>query len=264
MKRSIYRRLALLLLPLLMTIVGVRATAAGIAKRCLSDCTPRFGIVSAFGAEADILIAQTSRRKTTMVNGYRFATGVLRGNRVVVVLSGVPIVNAAKSTQLLLEHFNIERLIMSGIAGGLNPELHVGDVTVPERWIMPMEAYWSHDSALLMPCGTPGDLSCMGLKLATDGTGKVLAPFDLPASTSGVGLPVATVLFMRESALLSRQTGLRGESVFSYPVAARMLAVARQLTPVLKRCADPTLAAPPITPPVCVGQQPACWWAAQA
>lgn len=160
-----------------------------------------------------------------MVNGNRFTKGVLRGNPVVIVLSGVSMVNAAMSTQLLLNHFNIERLVMSGIAGGMNPELHVGDVTVPARWIMPMEVYWSHDSALPKPCGTPDDLSCLGMKLATDGTGKVLAPFDLPASTSGVGLPIATGLFMRESALLFRQTSPRGKSIFSYPVDARMLAL---------------------------------------
>jgi hypothetical protein len=63
--------------------------ACGHVGRGLSDCTPRIGIVSAFGAEADILLAQTTGQRTWNVNGKPFTTGVLRGNRVVIVLSGV-------------------------------------------------------------------------------------------------------------------------------------------------------------------------------
>ena len=56
-------------------------------------------------------------------------------------------VNAAMTTQRPSTHFRIERLVMSGIAGGIDPSRHVGDVLVPESWTMPMEVYWSHDAA---------------------------------------------------------------------------------------------------------------------
>ena len=71
--------------------------------RCLSDCTPRIGIVSAFGAEADILLARLRHPKTWTITGKRFTTGELEGHRVVVVLSGVSIVNATLTTQQLLD-----------------------------------------------------------------------------------------------------------------------------------------------------------------
>ena len=134
--------------------------AAG--PRCLTDCTPRIGIVSAFGAEADILIAETRERRVHTVQGRRYTTGRLRGNRVVIVLSGVSMVNAALVTQQLIDHFRIQRLVMSGIAGGVDPANHVGDVTVPDRWAMPMEVFWNADSRLPAPCGTPTDLACLG------------------------------------------------------------------------------------------------------
>lgn len=38
----------------------------------------------------------------------------------VVVLSGVSMINAAMTTQTLVDHFRIERLIMSGISGGID------------------------------------------------------------------------------------------------------------------------------------------------
>ena len=50
--------------------------ACGHVGRGLSDCTPRIGIVSAFGAEADILLAQTTGKRTWNVNGKPFTTGV--------------------------------------------------------------------------------------------------------------------------------------------------------------------------------------------
>ena len=49
-------------------------------------------------------------------------------------LSGVSMVNAAMTTQLALDTFDIERIVFSGIAGGVDPDLDIGDVVVPARW----------------------------------------------------------------------------------------------------------------------------------
>lgn len=122
----------------LLFLLPALSTAAPPAPRCLTECSPRIGIVSAFGAEADILLGETQRKRAYRINGNRYTTGVLRGNPVVIALSGVSMINSAMVTQLMLNHFRVERLIMSGIAGGVNPANHVGDVTVPDRWAMPM------------------------------------------------------------------------------------------------------------------------------
>ena len=206
---------------------------AAAETTCPPDCAPRIGIVSAFGQEADILVAQTQDRRTVVVNGNRFTTGTLRGNRVVIVLSGVSMVNATMVTQLMLDHFRVERLVMSGIAGGLNPARHVGDVTVPERWAMPMEVYWNRDDAEPAACGKPGDVSCLGLKLA-QADGKPVAPFALAASGAASGVP--TGLFMRDNFVMNAANAPHGEFRFDYPVDAAMLAIARSIKPALKRC----------------------------
>lgn len=205
------------------------ALAAG--PRCLSECTQRIGIVSAFGAEADILIEQTMRKRTWRINGNCFTTGVLRGNPVVIVLSGVSMVNATMVTQLMLDHFRIERLVMSGIAGGVNPANHVGDVLVPERWAMPMEVYWNGDGSTPAACGARGDVSCLGLKLAQE-DGRPRADYRLPA-TAG---PVPTGLFMRENFVMNSANAPAGEFRFDYEADAQMLAVARALAPALRKC----------------------------
>ncbi|HET7864616.1 MAG TPA: 5'-methylthioadenosine/S-adenosylhomocysteine nucleosidase [Burkholderiaceae bacterium] len=223
------------LLVVLALLVASPATLAA-PHRCLSDCTPRIGIVSAFGAEADILVAQTRGQRTWRVNGNRFTTGMLRGNPVVVVLSGVSMINATMVTQLMLDHFRIERLIMSGIAGGIDPARHVGDVLIPERWTMPMEVYWSHDGSTPAPCGAVGDLACLGLKLATQADGQPRPDFRLPTPDGGA-LP--TGLFMRENFVMTARSADKqppGEWRFDYDADPHMLAVARRIQPELRRC----------------------------
>ncbi|HXD07763.1 MAG TPA: 5'-methylthioadenosine/S-adenosylhomocysteine nucleosidase [Burkholderiaceae bacterium] len=214
------------------------------APRCLTECTPRIGIVSAFGAEADLLVEQTHGARTYTINGNRFTLGTLRGNRVVIVLSGVSMVNSAMVTQLLIDHFRVERLVMSGIAGGVNPMHHVGDVIVPERWSMPLEIYWSADSGTPAPCGTPGDVQCLGLKLASGESGP-LPPFELASS----GVPVPTGLFMRETFVRNAINGPDGEFRFDYPADPAMVEVARRIEPELTRCG-------PRPPQRCVSTQP--------
>ncbi len=223
-------------------------TSAASGKACLSECTSRIGIVSAFGAEADILLAQTQSKREWLVNGNRFTTGVLRGNKVVIVLSGVSMINATMVTQLMVDHFRVERLLMSGIAGGVSPERHVGDVLVPERWAMPMEVYWSHDASAPAPCGKPADVSCLGLKLATDKTSDSEKPkpsFEIAAKPSAV----PTGLFMRENFVMHAGNAPQGEYVFDYPADAAMLAVVKTLKPKLERCG-------PKDTKQCVTQQP--------
>lgn len=206
------------------------AGPAAAAPRCLSDCTPRIGIVSAFGAEADLLIAETRGRRAWTVQGQRFTTGTLRGQRVVIVLSGVSMVNSAMTTQRLLDHFRIERLLMSGIAGGVNPAHHVGDVTIPERWVMPMEVYWNGSDAVPAACGAPGEVGCLGLALARGADGQPLPPY--------------RDWHLRQNQVTRAGGAATPEFRFGYPVDAEMLAVARTLQPALQRC-GPRAGTPP-------------------
>lgn len=247
---------------LLAVLSGLFIQAALAAPPCLDGCRPRIGIVSAYGEEAKLLIAETRGRREHHLNGNRFTTGTLRGQRVVIVLSGVSMVNAAMVTQLLLDRFRVERLVMSGIAGGLNPAQHTGDVSVPDRWAMPMEVYWHHDNSLPTPCGAQPDISCLGLRLARQ-DGRVFAPHAVPvglgdaASAPAAAASTApTGLFVREHFVLSQASAPQGEFRFDYPVDAAMLAVARRLTPRLARCGAAASAVTP-DPRQCVRHLPA-------
>jgi adenosylhomocysteine nucleosidase len=212
-------------------------------KSCLTDCQSRLGIVSAFGSEADILLAATTNKRQYKINGNLFTTGTLKGNRVVIVLTGVSIENAAMLTQLLIDRFNIHHLLLSGIAGGVNPAYNVGDVVIPDKWALPLEVYWSADSSLPTPCGTPGDLTCLGLKLSAF-TSKSNSDYH-PTFNGKVG----TGLFMRETFVRNSANFPNGEYKFDYPADPEMLAVAQTVSPQLDKCG-------PIKPSLCVSIQP--------
>lgn len=230
-----------ILLTCLGLLLASTSQAAATKTQCLSDCTPRIGIVSAFGAEADILLAETQGKKTWTIAGQRFTSGKLRGNPVVIVLSGVGMVNAAMSTQRLIDHFRVERLILSGIAGGVNPAHHIGDVVVAERWAIPSETYWNGDGSLPAACGKPGEVECLGLKLARGNDGNPLPEFRIGTTSTG--------LFIRENYVLNATNSPQGEYRFDYPADPAMLAVARSLKPELAQCG-------PREPKQCVASLP--------
>lgn len=90
--------------------------------------------MSAFDAEWQALRAATEITGKQVVNNRTFYFGRLKGHDVVLLLSGYSMVNAAMTTQALLDRVNVKAIVFSGIAGGVNPGLEVGDVTVPAQW----------------------------------------------------------------------------------------------------------------------------------
>ena len=98
------------------------------------DTTPRLAIISAFEPELQKLKKATQVTEVRVHNGRTYYLGRLEGQDVVLLLSGFSMVNAAMNTQSLLDHYAVREIVFSGIAGGVNPGLHVGDVTVPAAW----------------------------------------------------------------------------------------------------------------------------------
>jgi adenosylhomocysteine nucleosidase len=55
--------------------------------------------------------------------------------------------NAAMNTQLVLDRFHVTHLVFSGIAGGVNPALNIGDVTVAQKWGQYLEVLMARETA---------------------------------------------------------------------------------------------------------------------
>lgn len=128
MTRSMWRLAQIACMALLL------AWAGGAAAAHRLDDTPRIAVMSAFAPELALLSDRLSDAREHQINGVRFTTGTLEDKPVVLLLSGISMVNAAMNTQLVFDRFNVTHLVFSGIAGGVDPGLNIGDVSVPERW----------------------------------------------------------------------------------------------------------------------------------
>ena len=130
----------------LVTALLLAATApAPAAAHDIRDETPRIAVVSAFAPELAILKEELEGASAHSLNGVVFTTGTLEGRNVVLFLSGISVVNAAMTVQLALDHFAIERIVFSGIAGGVDPGLNVGDVVIAERWGQYLEMLFARE-----------------------------------------------------------------------------------------------------------------------
>jgi adenosylhomocysteine nucleosidase len=109
------------------------------------DAVRRTAVMSAFEPEWKELQTALRDRRDYAANGVTFATGAIDGRPVVLFLSGISMVNAAMTTQLVLERFAIDAIVFSGIAGGVNPDLSIGDVVVPDRWSEYLEAVFARE-----------------------------------------------------------------------------------------------------------------------
>lgn len=59
-----------------------------------------------------------------------FYKGILEGKEVVVVRSGIGKVNAAVCTQILIDKYNVDKIVNTGIAGALNEDINIGDIVL--------------------------------------------------------------------------------------------------------------------------------------
>ncbi len=84
--------------------------------------------------------------ETVVHKGVTYRKGRLGEEPVVIFVTGMSIANAAMTMQMAIDQFPLKRVLYSGIAGAVNPELQVGDVIVPERWYYHDEsAYFNLD-----------------------------------------------------------------------------------------------------------------------
>ena len=89
----------------------------------------KIGIMGAMVQELEGLKAELTGMRCETRRGIDFYFGTLHGKDVVLVQCGIGKVNAAMTTTLLLEQ-GIEKLIFTGVAGGLESGLRVGDLVI--------------------------------------------------------------------------------------------------------------------------------------
>ncbi|PIA64882.1 hypothetical protein AQUCO_00100393v1 [Aquilegia coerulea] len=67
-------------------------------------------------------------------SGRRFRIGRLENEKVIIVMTGLSMLNAGLATELLLSLFEVKGVLHFGIAGNANPNFQIGDVVIPHYW----------------------------------------------------------------------------------------------------------------------------------
>ena len=88
------------------------------------------GIIGAMEEEVASLKEEMDVQEIVEKAGMMFCKGILCGQKVVVVRSGVGKVNAGICAQILVDLFQVDLLINTGIAGSLDARIDIGDMVI--------------------------------------------------------------------------------------------------------------------------------------
>lgn len=149
------------------------------AIQIIRDARPRIAIATAYDPEFSVLLPSLTEPEEHQIHGVSYWTGDLGGQAVVLFKTGVSIVNATMNTQRLVDEFNITHILVSGVAGSVDPTLSIGDVIVPERWAKYDEVTYMRETepgvyTAPFPGVTPlvppyGFMGTRGVRIATSG-----------------------------------------------------------------------------------------------
>lgn len=88
------------------------------------------GIIGAMDEEIKLLLEHMENKRITAKAGIDYYEGNILDRPVVLCKSGVGKVNAAVTTQILLDAFGVSRVLFTGVAGAVHPALDIGDIVI--------------------------------------------------------------------------------------------------------------------------------------
>lgn len=92
-------------------------------------------VLSALAQEQEGLLALLQRPRREVRAGREFWRGELHGVPLVLGLSRIGKVAAATTATTMIEAFGVQRMVFTGVAGGLAPGVQVGDVVVAKEFV---------------------------------------------------------------------------------------------------------------------------------
>ena len=90
----------------------------------------RIGIIGAMQIEIDLLLEKLHIHEEYTIAKMPFYKGVFKNKEIIVTRCGIGKVNAASCAQILIDKFEVDCIINTGVAGGLHPDVKVGDLVI--------------------------------------------------------------------------------------------------------------------------------------
>lgn len=93
------------------------------------------GIIAAMDEEIATIKNLMQDVETKKIFDLEFIIGKINSKGVILVKCGAGKVHAARTTQILIDNFNIDYIINVGTAGGLNDDIEIGDIVIAEKLV---------------------------------------------------------------------------------------------------------------------------------
>jgi|TARA_B100002003_G_scaffold229277_1_gene238439 adenosylhomocysteine nucleosidase len=138
------------------------------------------GVIGAMSEEVQLLLSELTDVSEAVHAEITVARGNYKGTEIALAQSGIGKVNATICTQMLIDIYKPEKLVFSGVAGGLLPNMRAGDIIVASHVVqydMDLTAFGRR------PGETPGRDRL--IECDPDLVGKATAAFDAAFDDGG-------------------------------------------------------------------------------
>lgn len=88
------------------------------------------GIIAAMQEEMNAIKNVMDNIKEIKIFGLEFYEGAIQNKKCILVKCGIGKVNAARTTQILIDKFDVEYIINVGSAGSINDDVNYGDIVI--------------------------------------------------------------------------------------------------------------------------------------
>lgn len=119
------------------------------------------GIIAAMQEEMNEIKKIMNNVQEKTIYELKFYEGTINNKNIVLVESGVGKVNAARTTQVLIDNYKIDAVINVGSAGSANQELQIGDIVIGKTLVQ-------HDFDITAFGHPKGYISNVGEKIKSD------------------------------------------------------------------------------------------------
>lgn len=90
----------------------------------------KIGIIAAMDEECEEIEKLMTNKERKSIFDLTFFVGKIEEKKCILVKSGVGKVNAARTTQIMVDHFKVDYILNLGSAGAINNNLEIGDVVI--------------------------------------------------------------------------------------------------------------------------------------
>jgi adenosylhomocysteine nucleosidase len=126
------------------------ASEAEYGPRTFSETEKWTAVVAAYEPEIQAIDRAFAKMddakidRVVTIKGVKYQLGTYKKEPIIIFTTGVSISNAAMTMQMALDYFPIDKVVMMGIAGSVNPTFEPGDIAIPQRWYFHDESLYAN------------------------------------------------------------------------------------------------------------------------